>query len=95
MTRFVKIQSAKAAAQEEDSRVRAGGFLMSLYQRRLASSTYALRHSLENRANRFEEALKSAQQLARMAPPDLPDPEELEEMEDSEREGARVSRTVL
>jgi superfamily II DNA or RNA helicase len=86
VTRFVKMQSAKAAAQEEDPRARAVGFLMSLYQRRLASSTYALRHSLENRARRLEEALKSAQQLARLAPPDLPDPEELEEMDESERE---------
>jgi len=86
VTRFVKMQSAKAAAQEEDPRARAVGFLMSLYQRRLASSTYALRHSLQNRARRLEEALKSAQQLARMAPPDLPDPEELEEMDESERE---------
>src|SRR5688572_3473235 len=86
VTRFVKMQSAKAAAQEEDPRARAVGFLMSLYQRRLASSTYSLRHSLENRARRLEEALKSAQQLARLAPPDLPDPEELEEMEESERE---------
>ncbi|HJX11884.1 MAG TPA: helicase-related protein, partial [Candidatus Binatia bacterium] len=86
VTRFVKMQSSKAAAQEEDPRARAVGFLMSLYQRRLASSTYALRHSLQNRAKRLEEALKSAQQLARMAPPDLPDPEELEEMDESERE---------
>src|SRR3989454_11415792 len=86
VTRFVKMQSAKAAVQEEDPRARAVGFLMSLYQRRLASSTYALRHSLQNRARRLEEALKSAQQLARMAPPDLPDPEELEEMDESERE---------
>ena len=39
VTRFVKMQSAKAAAQEEDPRARAVGFLMSLYQRRLASST--------------------------------------------------------
>jgi hypothetical protein len=64
VTRFVKMQIAKAAAQEEDRRARAVGFLMSLYQRRLASSTYALRHSLENRAKRLEEALKTAQQLA-------------------------------
>src|SRR5574341_1158513 len=62
------MQSAKAAAQEEDPRARAAGLLMSLYPRRL------------------EEALKAAQQLARMAPPDLPGPEELEEMEESERE---------
>jgi len=86
VTRFVKRESARAAAEGEDPRARAIGFLMSLYQRRLASSTYAMRHSLENRARRLEEGLKRAQDLARQAPPDLPDPEELEEMEESERE---------
>ncbi len=48
VTRFVKRESARAAAEGEDPRARAIGFLMSLYQRRLASSTYAMRHSLEN-----------------------------------------------
>jgi len=85
ITKFVKRQSAKAAAQD-DPRARAVGFLMSLYQRRLASSTYAMRRSLENRARRLEEGLKRAQEFARIAPPDLPEPEELEEMEESERE---------
>jgi SNF2 family DNA or RNA helicase len=86
VTNFVRRQSAKAAAQGEDPRARAIGFLMALYQRRLASSTYAVRHSLENRARRLEDGLKRAQELARLAPPDLPDPEEFEEMEESERE---------
>jgi superfamily II DNA or RNA helicase len=86
VTRFVKRESARAAAEGEDPRARAIGFLMSLYQRRLASSTYAMRRSLENRARRLEDGLKRAQDLARKAPPDLPDPEELEEMEESERE---------
>ncbi len=86
VTRFVKQQSAKAALQGDDPRARAVGFLMSLYQRRLASSTYALRHSLQNRAKRLEDALKQAQQLAVLAPPELPDPDELEEMEETERE---------
>ncbi len=86
VTRFVKRESARAAAEGEDPRARAIGFLMSLYQRRLASSTYAMRRSLENRARRLGEGLKRAQEMARFAPPDLPDPEELEEMEESERE---------
>jgi len=86
VTRFVKHQSNKAAAQDDDPRSRAVGFLMSLYQRRLASSTYAMQHSLENRAKRLAEGLNRAQELARLAPPDLPSPEELEEMEESERE---------
>ncbi len=86
VTRFVKRESARAAAEGEDPRARAIGFLMSLYQRRLASSTYAMRRSLENRARRLQDGLKRAQEMARFAPPDLPDPEELEEMEESERE---------
>ena len=85
VTRFVKEQSAKAA-EGDDPRSRAVGFLMSLYQRRLASSTYALRRSLENRVSRLEELLRKAQELLRLAPPELPDPEELEEMEETERE---------
>ena len=86
VTNFVKKQSALAAAQEDDPRARAVGFLMSLYQRRLASSTYALRRSLDNRAARLEEGLKRVRELARFAPPELPTAEELEEMEDQERD---------
>lgn len=86
VTRFVKEQSARAAAREDDPRARAVGFLMTLYQRRLGSSTYAVRRSLENRARRLQDGLKKARELAASAPPDLPDPDELEEMEESERE---------
>ncbi len=86
VTRFVKRQSAKAEALGDDLRARAMGFLMALYQRRLASSTYAMRHSLENRARTLEEGLKKAQELIGRAPPELPDPEEIEEMEEKERE---------
>ncbi|MCY3958694.1 MAG: helicase-related protein [Chloroflexi bacterium] len=86
VTRLVKRQSRRAADQGDDPRARAVGFLMSLYQRRLASSAHAMRRSLENRANRLDEGLKQAQDLARTAPPDLPDWEDLEELEDTERE---------
>lgn len=86
VTRFVKRESARAAAEGEDPRARAVGFLMSLYQRRLASSIFAMRRSLENRARRLEEGLKRAQDLVRQTPPDLPDADELEEMEEGERE---------
>jgi len=85
-TDFVQMQSKRAAASGDDPRARAIRFLMAMYQRRLASSTYALRRSLENRARRLAESLKRAQELARIAPPDLPTPDELEEMEDFERE---------
>ena len=86
VTRFVKQQSVRAAGQGDDLRARAVGFLMSLYQRRLASSTYAMRRSLENRARRLADGLKRAQELTEQAPPDIPTPEELEEMEEIERE---------
>jgi superfamily II DNA or RNA helicase len=86
VTAFVKSQSHRAAASGDDARSRAIRFLMALYQRRLASSTYSLRRSLENRAKRLAEMLKRAQEIARTAPPDLPDIDELDEMEDFERE---------
>ena len=86
VTRFVKRQSARAAAASDDPRARAVGFLMALYQRRLASSTHAVCCSLENRAKRLDVGLRKAQEVARTAPPDLPDADELEEMEEGERE---------
>jgi len=86
VTSFVKEQSAKAAAQGDTPRARAVGFLMALYQRRLASCTYSLRRSLEKRAKRLEDGLKRAQELANQAPPDIPSADELDEMEDTERE---------
>ena len=60
VTRFVKRQSARAAARGDDPRARAVGFLMALYQRRLASSIRALRRSLQNRAKRLDDGLKRA-----------------------------------
>ena len=92
ITRFVKRQSVRAAAQGDEPRARAVGFLMALYQRRLASSTYAMRRSFENRVRRLAEGLKSAHDLLRTAPPDLPDQEEMDELEDAERE--RVERIL-
>ena len=86
VTRFIRRQSAAAAARGEDTRARAVGFLMALYQRRLASSTYALRRSLENRVNRLTELLKKARDIAREAPDEIPSEEELEEMEEADRE---------
>lgn len=86
VTRFVKRQSSRAAAEGDNPRARAVGFLMALYQRRLTSSTYSLRHSLENRARRLEDGIKKANELIKLAPPDLPDPEELDEMEEDDRE---------
>ena len=54
ISQFVKRQSVRAAEQGDTSRARAVGFLMALYQRRLAFSARAIRRSLENRAQRLE-----------------------------------------
>ena len=86
VTDFVKRQSRRAAAQGDDRRAHAIGFLMSMYQRRLASSTRSMKKSLENRARRLEERLAQAEELASHAPPVLPDLEDIEEMGDHERE---------
>ena len=86
VTEFVKRQSMRAYQLGDDRRARAVGFLMALYQRRLASSTHAMVRSLENRVRRLDTGLQQAQDLASHAPPDLPDPEELEEMDDADRE---------
>ena len=85
ISRFVKRQSVRAAAQGDTARARAVGFLMALYQRRLASSARSIRRSLENRAQRLDERLKSAQALAGAAPPTLPDLEDFEELEEADR----------
>ena len=85
VTRFVKWQCRRAAAQGDEQRARAVGFVMSMYQRRLASSTHAIRRSLENRARRLAESLRAAQFIAQN-PPSLPSELEMEEMEDAERE---------
>ena len=86
VTRFVKRQSIRAAADGDNPRALAVGFLMALYQRRLASSTRAMRRSLANRADRLERGLAQAEDLARTAPPDLPSMDELDEMEERDRE---------
>ena len=86
ITRYVKQQSSRAAAEEDNPRARAVGFLMSLYQRRLASSIFAMRKSLENRANRLKKGLAEAKKLVANAPVQLPSWEELEEYDDQDRE---------
>lgn len=89
ITRFVKWQSRRAAKEDNNPRARAVGFLMSLYQRRLASSTQAMRCSLENRIKRLEKGLNETQKSTRTAQPVFPtweDLEDLDEFEDAERE---------
>jgi superfamily II DNA or RNA helicase len=98
VTNFVRRMSHRAAAQaQDDPRARATGFLMALYQRRLASSTYALRQSLERRADLLEKKLSRADDFLKDNPTDIPDADEMEEMEAGEREAMekKVEAVVL
>lgn len=92
VTKFVKNQSRMAAENGDDPRARAIGFLMSLYQRRLASSTAALRCSLENRVKRLQRRLEDSEEMSRNGPIEIPSEEDLDEMEDEERE--RIERQI-
>ena len=85
ITQFVKRQSRRAAEEDNNPQARAVGFLMSLYQRRLASSTQAMRRSLENRIKRLEKGLNETQP-AQPVLPTWEEWEELDEFEDAERE---------
>ena len=78
---FIRRQSARAAEQGDTAQSRAVGFLMTLYQRRLASSARAIRRSLENRARRLAENPPNPPSPA--AP--VPDLEDFEEMTDADR----------
>ena len=85
VSRFIRRQSARAAEQGDTARARAVGFLMTLYQRRLASSARAIHRSLENRARRLDENLQKAQSRAAAAPANMPDSEDYEELPDEEK----------
>ena len=87
VTKFIKQQSARASEHGDTARARAVGFLMTLYQRRLASSAQAICRSLENRARRLENDLQKAQTLAANPPFTLPDLEDFEEMPEEDRAG--------
>src|SRR5690606_26949487 len=77
LTRFVEDQSF-AAAQDQSARGRAVGFTMAMLQRRMASSIYAVRRSLERMRTRREKILADPeghrqQQIERRLPDDFED----------------------
>ena len=85
ISRLIRQQSRRAAEEEDTPRARAVGFLMTLYQRRLASSARAIQRSLGNRARRLADNLQRAQSIAAAAPGKLPDLEDFEEMTEEDR----------
>src|SRR5438067_7278895 len=77
LTRYVEDKSM-AAASDESARGRAVGFTMALLQRRMASSVYAVRRSLERMRRRREKILEDPeayrrQQIERRVPDDFDD----------------------
>ena len=95
LTRFVEDQSM-AAARDESARGRAVGFTMALLQRRMASSVYAVRRSLERMRERREKILADPEayrreQIERRMPEDFDDLTE----EEQEKVLARLEGEVL
>jgi len=85
LTRFVEDQSIRASA-DDSAAGRAVGFIMAMLQRRMASSVYAVRRSLERMQERREHILADPeayrrQRIERRIPDDydeLPEDEQLE-----------------
>ena len=78
LTRYVEDQSIKASNDENQVRGRALGFTMAMLQRRFASSTYALRRSLERMKEKREKILADPegyrkQLMLRKVPEDFDD----------------------
>jgi len=86
VTEYVKNQSRRAAEQGDDRRARAIGFLMAMYQRRMASSTHSLKESLRRRHKKLKELLEKALAYEDMPIPEIPPEEEWEEMDAADRE---------
>jgi superfamily II DNA or RNA helicase len=92
LTRYVEDQSIRAAA-DLSPRGRALGFTMAMYQRRMASSMYAIRRSLERRREKLEKQLKKPEVVTF-------DERVLDELEDlpdeeAEQEAERIEEASL
>ena len=84
LTRYVEDQSI-AAAGDQSARGRAVGFTMALLQRRMASSVYAVRRSLERMRERREKILEDPEayrreQIERRVPDDFDELTEEEQL---------------
>ena len=65
VTQYVQRQSARAAESGDDRRARAVGFIMAMYQRRMASSTHSLKQSLLRRQKALKHLLETGQPTGR------------------------------
>jgi superfamily II DNA or RNA helicase len=81
LSRYVNTQYNKALTKDKRRNV---AFALVILQRRLASSTYALRESLRRRKKRLQELLEGAQERARNSDY-VPDSEAVEDSSEEER----------
>lgn len=84
LTRYVEDQSMAAAGQES-ARARAVGFTMAMLQRRMASSIYAVRRSLERMRDRRQKILEDPDAY-RQEQIDRKLPDDFEDMSEDERQ---------
>lgn len=94
LTRYVEEQSIAAAA-DDSARGRAVGFTMAMLQRRMASSIYAVRRSLERMRDRREKILADPEayrreQIEKRVPDDFDDLTEEEQQKILEQVEAQV-----
>jgi len=102
LTRFVEDQSIRASA-DDSAAGRAVSFIMAMLQRRMASSVYAVRRSLERMKQRREEILADPeayrrQRIERRIPDDfdeLPEDEQADLLAKLEEEVVSIDPTVL
>jgi superfamily II DNA or RNA helicase len=84
LTRYVEDQST-AAAEDDSARGRAVGFTMALLQRRMASTIYAVRRTLERMRDRRQKILENPEVYRREQIKERL-PEDFEELTDEERQ---------
>lgn len=85
LTRYVEDQSIEAAKDNNQIRGRALGFAMAMLQRRMASSVYAVRRSLERMRDRRERILSDPEGFRReLFAKRIPD--DFDELEDADKQ---------
>ena len=83
VTLYVKEQFNKALSSESKRHI---GFALTILQRRLASSSYALWKSIQRRKNKLKDILENFEENKKKSKPVIFDFDEIEDMDEEERE---------
>lgn len=102
VTDYVREEFNRAEALQNDKRAGTVGFALTILQRRLASSPEAIYQSLRRRRERLESRLRELEILQRggqvqiMAPAELLDSEDIEDLDESpDQEAEQVEEQIL